>query len=458
MRDSEHSRQTQEAIVVGGGLSGLSAAYRLMQDGWKVKVIENSGNVGGRANTDSKNGYLIDTGASVMATSYNAYFELIDDLGMSERMIKTSPVIGIPRGNKVHEINLDRMLTSGATTKALSFGAKLRLSRLALTVLRAKSKGQLDYTDLSKGAPLDTESIREYAVRELGQEVNDYLCEPLGRIMVICDGDELTKVELLSGVANIFGTELKTLAGGVNAISSRLAQGMDVHLHSKATQVMEFGEHVQVSWQDLDGNTVTETADACVVTCQLHDALDICPNYESLLKPLSEQIDYTSAITCAVGTSIRPDTDAFLIPVPPCENRDLALIFMDHNKCPDRAPHGKYLINTHWENRASARNLNTSDDVIAEQTIEQLCRYFPEIRTGIEMTHVARWPAALPLTAPGAYKAIAKFNQGLSKTSRVQFAADYMSAAGQNTAVLYGKKAAENITSSHQEASACTHW
>lgn len=383
-----------------------------------------------------------------MVTSYNAYFELIDELGMSEQMIKTSPIIAIPRGNKVHEINLDRLLSSGATTKALSFGAKLRIVRLATSVMRAKSRGYLDYTDLSKGAPLDSESIREYAVRELGQEANDYLCEPLGRIMVICDGDELTKLELLSGIANVFGAEMKTLAGGVNAISSRMAEELDVHTHSKATEVKEFDDHIQVSWQNREGETITETADACVVACQLPDALNICPDYESILKPLHDHLDYTSAITVAVGTSIRPSTDAFLIPIPPCESPDLALIFMDHNKCPDRAPQGNFLINTHWENRASARNLDTSDDVIAEKTIEQLCRYFPEIRSGIEMTHVARWPVAIPLTAPGAYKAIARFNQSLSKTSRVQFAGDYMSAAGQNTAVLYGKKAAENITAS----------
>lgn len=429
----------------------MSAAYRLMQDGWSVKVLESSGSVGGRANTDHKNGYLIDTGASVMATSYKAYFELIDDLGLSEQMIKTSPVIGIPRGDKVHEINLDRMLASGATTKALSLGAKLRLLRLALTVLLAKSKGHLDYTDLSKGAPLDTESIREYAVRELGKELNDYLCEPLGRIMVICDGDQLTKLELLSGVANIFGTELKTLVGGVNAISSRLAEELDVQLHCKATEVKELADRVQVSWLDGDGNVSTEVANACIVACQLPDAQSICPDYQNVLKPLNEHIAYTAAITVAVGTTVRPKTDAFLIPIPPCENRDLALMFMDHNKCHDRAPTGKFLINTHWENRASARNLSTSDEEITKKTVDQLCRYFPEIRSNIDMTHVARWPVAIPLTAPGAYKAIAKFNQSLNKNDRVQFAGDYMSAAGQNTAVLYGKKAANNLTTAFKK-------
>lgn len=423
----------------------MSAAYRLQQDGWQVKVLEASNSVGGRANTDSKNGYLIDTGASVMVTSYHAYFDLIDELGMTDDMVKTNPIFGIARGNVVHEINLDKIIRSGLSTKAFSLNAKLRLLKLGLTVMSAKAKGYLDYTNLSKGAPIDTESIRDFATRELGQELCDYLCEPLGRIMVICDGDELTKLELLSGVANVVGAEMKTLAGGVNAITNTIAESLNVQLNCKATQVKEIDGGVEVSWVNSDGSTSRDNVDACVVASKLPDAQSICPDYQDVLKPLNDHIDYTSAITVAVGTTVRPNTDAFLIPISPAENQELALMFMDHNKCNDRAPTGKYLINTHWGNRASTDNVNTSDDEIIERTVEQLCHYFPEIRGNIDMTHVARWPVALPITAPGTYKEIAKFNAGLNKNSKVQFAGDYMSAAGQNTAVLYGKNAADNL-------------
>lgn len=51
-----------DVIIVGSGFSGLSAAYYLQQAGFKVKVIEVSSQVGGRARSDKMDGYTLDRG------------------------------------------------------------------------------------------------------------------------------------------------------------------------------------------------------------------------------------------------------------------------------------------------------------------------------------------------------------------------------------------------------------
>ena len=51
-----------DVIVIGGGFSGLSAAYYLQQKGLKVKVLEVSSQVGGRARSDKFNGFTLDRG------------------------------------------------------------------------------------------------------------------------------------------------------------------------------------------------------------------------------------------------------------------------------------------------------------------------------------------------------------------------------------------------------------
>ena len=71
-----------------------------------------------------------------------------------------------------------------------------------------------------------------------------------------------------------------------------------------------------------------------------------------------------------------------------------------------------------------------------------MLRVFPELRDRVEFTEVTRWPAALPHTRIGAYKQIGEFNEQIDPRDRIQFAADYMSAAGQNTAVEFGNRAA----------------
>jgi oxygen-dependent protoporphyrinogen oxidase len=179
-----------------------------------------------------------------------------------------------------------------------------------------------------------------------------------------------------------------------------------------------------------------------VVTCPLPIAAEICHDRAELLQPLNAALRYTQAITVAIGTTRPPDTPAFLVQMPATEDPDIALMFIDHNKAPDRAPAGHGLIGCCWETDAATRMLGAPDEEIVEHTLASVLRVFPELEGAVDYTHVTRWPHALPYTAIGAYRRIGDFNAGLDPDSRIQFAADYMSAAGQNTAVEFGTRAA----------------
>jgi protoporphyrinogen/coproporphyrinogen III oxidase len=56
---------------------------------------------------------------------------------------------------------------------------------------------------------------------------------------------------------------------------------------------------------------------------------------------------------------------------------------------------------------------------------------------------------ALPQTRVGVYQRIAEFTSGIDPTSRIQFAGDYLSQTGQNTAVAWGNRAAANLHKHH---------
>jgi oxygen-dependent protoporphyrinogen oxidase len=71
------------AAVIGAGLSGLTAAYRLAQRGWEVDVFERAEAVGGRTRTVRAGGYTIDTGASALSSSYNASLALVAEVGLN---------------------------------------------------------------------------------------------------------------------------------------------------------------------------------------------------------------------------------------------------------------------------------------------------------------------------------------------------------------------------------------
>ncbi|MFF3976243.1 phytoene desaturase family protein [Streptomyces sp. NPDC001828] len=77
--------RTDHVVVVGAGLSGLSAALHLLGSGRRVTVVERDALPGGRAGRLQRGGYLIDTGPTVLTMpeladeAFNAVGESLHD-------------------------------------------------------------------------------------------------------------------------------------------------------------------------------------------------------------------------------------------------------------------------------------------------------------------------------------------------------------------------------------------
>jgi phytoene dehydrogenase-like protein len=59
-----------KVLIIGAGISGLTAAIYLHKNGHEVQILESSDRVGGRIKTDSCNGFLLDHGFQVFLTEY----------------------------------------------------------------------------------------------------------------------------------------------------------------------------------------------------------------------------------------------------------------------------------------------------------------------------------------------------------------------------------------------------
>jgi len=57
----------RRVVVIGGGIAGLTAAFRLQQAGASVLVLEAAGRPGGRLTTDTVDGYVIERGTQAIA-------------------------------------------------------------------------------------------------------------------------------------------------------------------------------------------------------------------------------------------------------------------------------------------------------------------------------------------------------------------------------------------------------
>lgn len=72
-----------DVVVIGAGVAGLSAAYRLLQRGRSVTVLEARDRVGGRVKSDLSNGFLIEVGGQWVAPDQARLLNLIDELGLT---------------------------------------------------------------------------------------------------------------------------------------------------------------------------------------------------------------------------------------------------------------------------------------------------------------------------------------------------------------------------------------
>lgn len=441
------SRQTTLAprvAVVGAGIAGLTSAYRLDQAGWQVEVFEAADRPGGRVETVSRDGYLIDTGATAIAARYPVFTTLAEELGLA--IVPTSPHLGVVRDGRVHLLRLDRLARSGLGTRLLARTTKLRLGRIVIDILVAKARGLLDYDDLRKAARLDSETAQDYVRRMAGPEADAFFGEPITRALLLANSDQVSKVELMSGLINAVAGRLATLAGGQAAIIDALVGRIGgVRLGTEVREVVRTGSGVLVRADGPNATDVDDEFDACVVACPLPVAASISGEQNGALTLLDRMLRFTKGINVAIGTTRVPDTPAFLVQLPRDEDSEIAMVIFEHNKAADRAPAGHGLFTLSWEMTAAARWIDRPDDELIERATRTLIRLFPELDGTIELGYVRRWPTALPHTRAGVYRAIGEFTAALDPASPIQYAGDYLSQTGQNTAAAWGERAAANL-------------
>lgn len=433
----------RRAIVVGAGLSGLTAAYRLQQAGWSVKVLEAHDRVGGRVQTINKNGYVLDTGANTLFEGYADYMQLARELDLHGDIVAASGTVATLRDGRVHPLDMTALLSSALKTELISWRSKLQMALLVLDIIRLRRV--LDYRDLSLAADEDIESVSAYCRRRLNSEIHDYIAEPMIRGLLLDRADAISKLELLSGFRNIFSGRFVNLLGGLGRFAEALQGRLDVSLLTTVREVREEQGRVVVSVTATTGQTATLDADACVVATPLQTTHALCPQHRSVLDPLHRCLGYSRGLVVHVGSRVAPPGKAFVIQVPYAESPEVALFMADHNKAPDRAPKDHGLMSLLWQQDEAERLWDHDDTEIVRRSVLQLERFWPGIGAHVDMSHVSRWNEVVPFTRTGCFAAQRELKRRLDPASRIRFAGDFLSTGGQNTAVVYGNAAARQL-------------
>ena len=83
---------SHDVVVVGGGISGLSLAWKAAQDGQRVLLLERSGRVGGSLHSErTADGYWFELGAHTTYNSYGAFLDIVVGAGVAGQVRERGP-------------------------------------------------------------------------------------------------------------------------------------------------------------------------------------------------------------------------------------------------------------------------------------------------------------------------------------------------------------------------------
>jgi phytoene dehydrogenase-like protein len=238
-----------DVAIVGGGVSGLTCARTLQQEGFSTVVLEAQDRVGGRVGTDVVDGFRLDHGFQVLLTAYPESQRLLDYAALDLRAIH--PGADIFLDGKFHRISDPwRHPVEGAMgllTPVGSVADKLKVAKLRSSVL----SGDID--DLFRRPEMTT------AVALRGCGFSDRMIESFFRPFyggIFLERNLETSARFFEFTFRMFACgDTAVPAKGMQAIPDQLAAGIDVRTGQRVTAIAK-GKVTLASGETIEADRV----------------------------------------------------------------------------------------------------------------------------------------------------------------------------------------------------------
>lgn len=432
----------KRAVVVGAGVGGMTAAYRLQQAGYAVTIVEKMPYPAGRTRTVKLGDCIIDAGATVVLSAYDQTLALIDELGISSELESVSGNMAIPRDGKMHLISLDHPVRGLLATPLLSWRSKFALRKLLPPLLSFRK--HFNFHNLGAAAGTDTETLEQFCKRSLPAEVYEYFLNPMLKFLYIHSGNKGSLVELLWWMNATGASKPRSFKRGTYTLTDKLAEKLDVRCNCEALEVKRNGNRASVV-VDCSGTQQTLEADYVLVTTPAPVTAKI---YREGASPAAQAFmasrEYEKCIVVCFCTRRRPSLDALMIEIPDSYSPDLATIVFQHKVATKRAPEGKGIVNAYFTHQWSERHFDADDHEIISAARHLVQPLVAEVGD-IEAFHIQRWEYNAALSEVGAAAKIQSFVDGIDASSPVQVIGDYLAEASINVAVTTANRAVQQL-------------
>lgn len=442
----------EHVIILGAGLTGLSAAVALQQRGVRVTVLESASRPGGAVQSEKAAGFLVEHGPNSMMTHDTAVSAFLRETGLEGEIV--SPMAKkrfLVRDGR--PVALPGQPLGAVTTPLFSMRGKLRI--LAETVIAKTSA--------------EDESLADLVRRRLGPEMLSYAIEPFVAGIYAGNPEKLSARYAFPKLWNLEQQHGSFLRGalrlrrtgppqrmisfrdGMGTVPERWAQmlGGNLHCGVGVEKISREDDAWQVQWSG-GGESHTVTATRLITTAPAFAVPDL-PWPGELRTSLNflHEISYPPVSVVALGfhrSQVRHPLDGFGMLVPAAEQRQILGTIFSSSLFPGRAPRDHVLLTTFVGGARQPRLAETGEDAL----VHDVCRDLESLLgvTGEPVfRRLIRWPRAIPQYNLG-YGHLLRQMEDLEKAwPGLHFAGNYRGGIAAGQCIHNGLRLAEMITS-----------
>ncbi len=452
----------KKIAIVGGGISGLTVAYRIISDSrftvhesrLDVTVLEADSRPGGKIWTEKVDGFLCEKGPNGFLDNRPMTLDLCDRLGLMPLRASESAKRRYIFSNNVLK-PLPESPPAFFRSDILSLSGRLRIL----------------YEPFAPKGP-DDETVAEFIKRRLGKGALEMLIDPM--VSGIYAGDPyrlsikscfprikeleqeygslikaLIKMKKKKGDVSVAPSgRLTSFRTGIQTITDTLAQRLGDRLKTgiSVNGIEKFGDLYR-----LHTSGGVFDADIVVLACPAYESARILKGLDdSISKELSD-IPYPAIAVVCFGYKkdrIGHLLDGFGFLIPYKEKRRILGTLWDSNIFPERAPEGHILLRTMLGGARSSELAMLDDEEIIKIVFDELNSIL-NLKSEPDMIRIYRWEKAIPQYETGHQGRLLRIDEILKSYPCLYLTGNAYRGIGMNDCIENGIRVAEEILKFH---------
>lgn len=460
--------------VIGGGISGLAAAHRLLEQDTNLRVtlIEASNKLGGTIQTEERDGFLLERGPDSFISEKPEAVSLARRLEIDARLIQTNEehrrsfIVSKGRLKPVPEgfqLLAPSRIWPFVTTDIFSLTGKLRMASEIL-LPRRSANGTSD------------ESLASFVRRRLGNEALERMAQPMvggiytadpemlslratlprfldmerdSRSLILAMWRKAREVRNQTGVSGPRYSLFLSFDRGMTVLVETLEKSISGNVQldvRRNTKVSSVERTPTKQWQVVtsDGELFV---DAVCLAVPSYVAASLLQNIEPQLRTHLNKIKFASTATINLAykrEDIGHKLDGFGFVVPFVEKRSILACTFSSVKFAGRSPSDHVLLRAFVGGALQPEMLDLDDSEIVRR-VESDLRELLGVRGKPLFTEVSRWTNAMPQYHVGHLELVSEIESAVSQLNGLALAGNSYRGAGIPDCIRSGERAAEKL-------------